>query len=136
MRVIFFQIHNNRSKLEKITQLSKEHFLKKENFLLMVSDLSSAEYVDELLWKLPAESFLPHFVASKSIEEKVVITPKRENLNQAKYIFNLCPTPLLWENAKIIYEFEDLTQSGKQMLSRKKYEAYKEKKYFIECKLT
>ncbi|PIS00885.1 MAG: hypothetical protein COT84_05395 [Chlamydiae bacterium CG10_big_fil_rev_8_21_14_0_10_35_9] len=136
MRVVFLQIKDNRLKVQKLIQIAHYHFQKNEPFLFIANDIKSANYVDELLWKIPALSFLPHVIEDKLSQEKVIITTRKENLNQAKYVFNLCPTPLLWDNLKILYEFEDLTHPGKQLLSRKKYEAYKERKYFIESNLT
>ncbi len=136
MRAIFFQIKNNKSKLRKIIETANFHFSKNENFLFIVADEASAKFVDELLWKNPPTSFLPHFVSSTYLEEKIVITSKRENLNNSKYIFNLCPNPLMLDNINIIYEFEDFTASGKLQLSRKKYELYKERKFFIESMLS
>jgi len=136
MRAIFFQIKNNKSKLNKIIETANFHFSKNENFLFIVADEDSAKFVDELLWKSPLASFLPHFVSSTYLEEKIVITTKRENLNNSKYVFNLCPNPLMLDNINIIYEFEDFTASGKLQLSRKKYELYKERKFFIESMLS
>lgn len=136
MRVIFLQTKDNRLKVLKLVQIAHYHFQKSESFLFIAENTKSANYVDELLWKVPSIGFLPHEIESSKSKEKIIITTKKENLNQAKFVFNLCPTPLLWDNLKILYEFEDLTHPGKQLLSRKKYEAYKERKYFIESNLT
>jgi len=136
MRAIFFQIKNNKSKLQKIVEIAYYHFSKNEKILFISADDSSVQFVDDLLWKTPKTSFLPHFTSSTYIDEKVVVTSKRENLNNAKYIFNLCPNPLMLDDINIIYEFEDFTASGKLQLSRKKYELYKERKFFIESMLS
>lgn len=135
MRVVFLQIKNNQTKILKLVQIAYHHFQAKENFLIMVQDLKTAQYVDSLLWKVPQLGFLPHSIEDHTTKEAVVISIKKENLNRAKYIFNLCPTPLLWEGLNVIYEYEDFTHPTKQMLSRKKYEAYKEREYFIESTL-
>lgn len=135
MRVVFLQIKDSQTKLLKLVNTVHHYFQAKEKFLIMVQDLASAKYVDELLWKVPQVSFLPHCISDHQTDEPVVISMKKENLNRAKYIFNLCPTPLLWENIHILYEYEDFTHPAKQMLSKKKYESYKEQKYFIESTL-
>ena len=136
MRAVFFQIKNNKSKLQKIVETAYYHFSKNEKILFISADESSVQFVDDLLWKTPKTCFLPHFASSTYIDEKVVITAKRENLNNSKYIFNLCPNPLMLDDINIIYEFEDFTASGKLQLSRKKYELYKERKFFIESMLS
>lgn len=135
MRVVFFQIKFTQQKLQKIIEVTKRHFLQKENFLIVTGEEKSASYVDDLLWKYSPSSFLPHSIDTQLSQDKIVITYKRENLNQASYVFNLCPNALVLEEPKVIYEFEDLSQPGKQILSRKKCAFYREKKYFIETML-
>jgi len=131
-RVIFFPVKSSQVKLQKIAKAARHHFRKKERFLVLVADDKSASFVDDLLWKIPSEGFLPHLISSKEESDYIVITSKKKNLNNAKFIFNLCPTPLFLENSRLIYEFEDLTTPNRQMLSRKRFEAYREAKYIIE----
>jgi DNA polymerase IIIc chi subunit len=135
LRALFFQIKNNKTKLQRVIETVNYHFTNNDKLLLIAPDDASVKYLDDLLWKVPINSFIPHFVSTNQIDEKIVITLKKENLNHSKYIFNLCPTPLMIEDINTIYEFEDFA-AGKQILSRKKYETYKERKFFIESKLS
>ncbi len=126
-RVIFYQVKDNGAKLQRIIETAKTHFVKKEPLLIFVEDARSQQFVDELLWKSPETSFLPHAAADDLTSELIVITKAKANLNQAKAAFNLCPTPLLIEGPfKIIYEFEDMTNLVKKNLSSLRFDAYKQ----------
>lgn len=134
-RVIFFQVNDNASKLKKIIETAQLHFEKKEPILIFVEEEKSEKFVDELLWKQPSTSFLPHVVSDGPTNELVVITKSKNNVNNAKLAFNLCPTSLLLnEPLKIIYEFEDLTAPVKKNLSSQRFDAYKKAGFFIEAR--
>ncbi len=132
-KVIFLLVKDLKQKLTKLVSIVHYHFSHKEHLLLITSDLKATSYLDNLLWETPQDSFLPHIITDKPCEELIVLTQEKKNLNGAKYIFNLSPTPLfLPKPPKIIYEFEDLTSLPKQLLSKKRFQAYKEAKYPIE----
>ena len=134
-RVVFFQVRDTASKLRRIVETAQSHFEKKEPFLILVEDEKSQKFVDELLWKLPETSFLPHLLADEPTTNPLVITKAKKNLNQAKVAFNLCSTPLLIEGPfRIIYEFEDLTAPNKKNLSSLRFDAYKQEKFLIEAR--
>ena len=134
-RVVFFPVKDLNSKLVKIVKAARYHFSRKEHFLIQVADEKAAQYVDDLLWKIPEDGFLPHVQSLELTEEYVVITKTKKNLNNARFVFNLCPSPLHFEESyQIIYELEDLTTPSKQMLSRKRFEAYKQAHYILESR--
>lgn len=134
-RVIFFQVNDNSSKLKRIIEMAHFHFEKKEPFLIMVEDEKSQNFVDELLWKQPSTSFLPHLASDIQTTELVAITKVKNNVNSARAAFNLCPTSLLIEGPfRIIYEFEDLSAPSKKNLSSQRYDAYKQAGFFIEAR--
>lgn len=134
-RVVFFQIKDNAAKLKRITESAQTHFEKKEPFLILVEDARSQQFVDELLWKFPETSFLPHVVADEPVKDLIVIAKVKKNLNGARVAFNLCPTPLLIEGPfRIIYEFEDLTSPGKKNFSALRFDAYKQAGCLIEAR--
>lgn len=124
-QVIFFQVKDNALKLKKICELAQLHFEKKERFLFVAPDQGALEFIDNLLWRLPIESFLPHIVSDES-NESICITKSSNNVTRANFVFNLCPSALLWqEHIKIIYELEDHTSEEKKQLSEKRYLSYK-----------
>jgi DNA polymerase IIIc chi subunit len=134
-RVIFFQVRDNSSKLKKIVEMATLHFEKKEPFLILVEDEKSQIFVDELLWKLPPTSFLPHKATDAETNDWIAIAKGKSNVNQARVVFNLCPTPLLIDSSfKIIYEFEDLSTPSKKNLSSHRFDAYKQAGFFIEAR--
>jgi DNA polymerase-3 subunit chi len=133
-RVIFFQVKDNLSKLKKISEISNLHFERREHFLILVDDTKALQFVDELLWKLPDSSFLPHIATDEPTQEKIAIAKVKKNINNSRFVFNLCPTPLLIESPfKIIYEFEDLAAPNKKSLSAQKFDSYRKLGYLIEA---
>ena len=92
-RVIFFPVKNTQIKLQKLARAARYHFFRKEHFLLQVPDKKAADYVDELLWKLPAEGFLPHAQAHETTEEFVVITEKKKILTTRSLSSIFAPLP-------------------------------------------
>jgi DNA polymerase IIIc chi subunit len=134
-RVIFFQIKETADKLKNISEMAHFHFERKEPLLILVEDLKAQNFVDELLWKQPASSFLPHTSIDEPCSDWVVISKNKKNVNNAKVVFNLCPTPLAIEGPfRIIYEFEDLTTPYKKNLSSLRFDAYKQAGYLIEAR--
>lgn len=133
-RVIFFQVSDNPTKLKKIVEMAHLHFGKKEPFLIAVEDERGEKFVDELLWKHPATSFLPHVASDTPVADFIAITKSKKNLNGARIAFNLCPTSLfLEEPLKIIYEFEDLSAPAKKNFASQRFDAYKQAGFFIEA---
>jgi DNA polymerase-3 subunit chi len=135
-RVIFFQVHDNASKLKRIVETAHSHFERKEALLILTEDDRSSAFVDELLWKMPETSFLPHIATDDPTTDWIAIAKIKKNINNAPIAFNLCPTPLLIEGPfRIIYEFEDLTSPNKKNLSSLRYDAYKRAGHLIEARL-
>jgi DNA polymerase-3 subunit chi len=134
-RVVFFQVNDNSSKLKRIIEMAHFHFEKKEPFLIMVEDEKSQKFVDELLWKQPDTSFLPHIASDVPTTDLIAITKVKNNVNSARAAFNLCSTSLLIEGPfRIIYEFEDLSAASKKNLSSQRFDAYKQAGFFIEAR--
>lgn len=134
-RIVFFQVQDNASKLRRIVETAQNHFEKKESIIFIVEDPRSQSFLDELLWKMPAPSFLPHLATDEASTDLIAITKSKNNVNQAKIAFNLCSTPLLIEGPfKIIYEFEDLTAPPKKNLSSLRFDAYKQAGHLIEAR--
>jgi len=133
-RVILFQVRKPALKIEKLAEMASAHFERKEHLLIVVEDEKTALYVDELLWKFPPTSFLPHVIEEEETSALIAITKGRSNVNKARFAFNLCPTPLLIEGPRLIYDFEDLTSPLKQQLSAVRFDAYKKARCLIEAR--
>lgn len=132
-RVIFFQVNDALSKLKKIVEMAHYHFVRKEHLLIFVEEEKSEKFVDDLLWKEPNTSFLPHSVSDGPSNDLIVITKSKNNVNNAKVAFNLCPTALFLP-LKTIYEFEDLTAPVKKNLSIQRFDVYKKAGLLIEAR--
>lgn len=134
-RIVLFQTRDPKSKLMRLIETATAHFEKKERLLILVEDEKTAQFVDELLWKSPETSFLPHVTTDEPTQELIAVTRQKKNINGAKFAFNLCSTPLMIEGPfRVIYDFEDLTSPNKQHLSSLRFEAYKQARYLIEAR--
>lgn len=135
IRIVFFQVRQPHTKLERLTEMAAAHFEKREHFLIVSEDEKAVQYIDELLWKFPPTSFLPHVASEDPTPSLIAITRCKKNINQARFAFNLCPTPLVFEGLfRLIYDFEDLTSPSKQQLSAHRFDAYKKAGYLIEAR--
>lgn len=132
-KVVFFQIKDVKTKLIKLIQTCIYHFEKKEHLLIQVQDDAALKFVDELLWKTPKESFLPHSISDDYTSDFIVITKSKNNLNKAKYLFNLSPDLIDFNRSyKIIYDFDDFTTEIKKQKSKKRFEIYRNAGFKIE----
>lgn len=123
--VTFISVHDNAQKLDAIYYVVQKHFMNEESIHIAVPNAEAAEYVDNLLWRYPPESFIPHVVTMNATEEKIVISTKEENLNRATILLNLCTAPPAhFREFKIIYELHDETHPSKTELSRQRKTFY------------
>lgn len=133
-RIVFFQVSNSQTKVKRIVDTCQFHFENREK-ILIIGEEASLPFIDELLWKYPATSFLPHQVIHNQGDALVSITCQRQNLTHARFAFNLTPTPLFLSSPiQIIYEFEDLSTPIKKNLSEKRYDAYRKSGFLIEAR--
>ena len=134
-RVIFLQVGHATTKLNWIAQIAQEHFYKKERLLIVCEDDKALAFTDELLWKFPPNSFLPHAIINVLSTESIALTKEKKNLNDARFAFNLCSTPLLIEGPfRFIYDFEDTSSPNKKLLSQMRFDAYKQARFSIESR--
>jgi DNA polymerase IIIc chi subunit len=123
--IIFIKVNDNTKKLFKICQIVRQHFDSEERILFTTPTQEAAQYLDQLLWRLPEEGFLPHNIIVKDSEERIGISTILENLNKADVLFNLCPTASpIFSQFKTVYELYDETHPSKAEQSRIKQAAY------------
>ena len=121
----FFQVKLNQEKLARIYSIALDHFERKTP-LIIKAPLSAIDFIDELLWSHPKESFLPHSKQKDDPTALIIITDTDERLNKASALFNLTPYPLLQDKVTTLYEFEDSSTSEKLRLSKERYQAYRQ----------
>lgn len=131
--IFFIEVTNVASKLQAICKTVHKHFEKRERVQISVGDAASASYIDQLLWKIPEESFLPHaIIDTPSAATPIAITAVAANLNQATVLINLAAGPSsiihLFQTA---YELLDHTAPTKKELSQKRYATYQAAGYPI-----
>ncbi len=123
-KVVFLQAFDNQTKLLKIYQTLKAHFLQKERTLVLAADQKALDFLDNVLWGFPKDSFLPHRASFLPCQDLIVLTTERHNLNNASCLLNLTVEPILWKAPiRAIYEIESKDKEGS---TKKKFQVYKE----------
>lgn len=125
-KVIFYTVKDAASKVVALLQAVDRHFLKKEKIKILVPDLTAANFVDELLWSTPKESFRPHSVSAVlSFQNLILISLPVQSSDEFSIVFNLCQTPYTPTSPlKILYELEDLSHPQKAAAFQKKFQIY------------
>lgn len=124
--ITFLKVSDNQSKLLRICETIKSHFERGHSILITVGSEEVAQFIDNLLWRIPEESFLPHEKGNKSTKEAILITTTQENLNNASVLFNLCASASqLCAQFDHIYELLDETHEAKLAASQARLTAYK-----------
>lgn len=126
-KIFFVKVSDNATKLKVICDLVKKSFENKARILISVPSEEAAKYIDQLLWKNPEESFLPHVIAHAASKESIIIVnaDRGGNLNQAHIAINLCPDALQnGHEFSIIYELLDQSHPDKEALSKKRLLVY------------
>ncbi|MBA3602451.1 MAG: DNA polymerase III subunit chi [Parachlamydiaceae bacterium] len=131
-KVIFIPVKDSNAKRQALVIMAQRFFSNKMRVLFSVANDEVARYVDELLWKSPSESFLPHAIIMRPSPEPIGITTLLENLNEATVLFNLRPeaNPLALQFA-FTYDLFDTTQPDKLALSQRRKEAYVQQGFLV-----
>ncbi len=129
LKITFYRVKDNTAKLTFICQKAQEAFQQEKRLLIAVPNLQAAQYIDQLLWRTPEESFMPHVVTDMPTQEWIAITLQEQvNVNQALRLLNLCPHPSsLYQQVEEVYDFYDETHPQKKELSEQRLRFYQEK---------
>jgi DNA polymerase-3 subunit chi len=133
-QVVFLLVSNNVSKQLRICEVVQKQFHKKQAILIYVPSDEAARYVDQLLWRQPEESFIPHLITNKPTKERIAITTSKQNMNAANILINLCPHPIEFavSSVTMIYDLLDLSHPAKEQASRSRQTAYQLAGYSVE----
>ncbi|NGX42575.1 MAG: hypothetical protein K940chlam7_00855 [Chlamydiae bacterium] len=125
--VIFLRVTDNQTKIQRLGATVQQHFERGNRILILVPNENAATFVNDLLWKQPKESFLPHAKSSEECQDRIVITTNQENLNDATIAINLCEDTITnREKFERIYELLDQTTASKEQQSRQKIAKYEQ----------
>ena len=132
-KVIFYTVKDASSKVTALLQVVDRHFIKKEKIKILVPDASAANFVDDLLWSTPKESFRPHSVSALlSFQNLIFISLPVQSSDEFSIIFNLCQTPYTPTSPlKILYELEDISHPQKASAFQKKFQIYQKAGFIL-----
>jgi DNA polymerase-3 subunit chi len=133
-KVLFYRVKDNTAKLHLICSKAQEAFKQEKRLLIAVPNLQAAQYIDTLLWRQPAESFLPHVITDSSVSEWIAITIQdQHNVNQAVRLLNLCSSPSpLYQHVEEVYDLFDETHPEKVELSQQRVQFYQSKGLLVK----
>ena len=125
-KIFFTSLSTPAEKVRFLLKIAGDHFNRYQKIIIFTSDTKTAEFVDNLLWSEPKDGFIPHFISHTLIDECIVITNERNNLNQAKVALNLTSEPLDLINLKLstVLEIEDRATPEKTAIFKKKLNTY------------
>ncbi len=118
-------------------RLAQQHWSTGERVLIQTDNESQSQQLDELLWNLGAESFIPHAVATlEAIDQQqpVLISHQKITDTNFQYIINLScrPSDILSDSGAVkIDELLNQDEQRKQC-GRKNYKAYRELGYTLK----
>jgi DNA polymerase-3 subunit chi len=126
IRVLFASVKTPADKVRHLVRFVQEHANQNQKLLILTPDSKASEFVDKLLWSEPKQSFIPHFISQTLMDELIVITEEKNNLNASKTLLNLCPEPADFSLFKIqtILELEDVSSKEKSAIFKKKLSSY------------
>lgn len=132
-KITFHHVKTNGAKIDFICSKVHEIFHQEKKLLIIAPNFEAAVYLDELLWRVPEESFIPHKIVDTFSSESIAITMQNhQNINQASYVLNLSSVPSpLYTEVEQIYELMDQTDPKKMEASQKRLQFYESHKLSI-----
>lgn len=130
-RVVFIRVKSSNEKLKWLVRKARFHFLHREKIAFFTLNSQTSDFVDRLLWSFESTEFIPHEVIHETTEELVMITHQLKAIQDCKVLFNLTDSPVKLPHLKLIYEFDDLSNSEKQLKSKMHFQIYKDASYAI-----
>ena len=131
-KITFYWVKDNTSKLELICAKAMASIEYEKRLLILVSSMEAGQYIDALLWRKPAEGFLPHLLTQESTQEWIAITMEQKNINQASCLLNLQTLAVpFYDQFEEIYELFDETSPEKAAQSQQRMADYQSRGLLI-----
>ena len=123
MKITFLKVHSNNKKIQRLLEVIHHHFYKGNRIQIIVPNITAGNYINDLLWKAPLESFIPHVMTNAPVADPIVITESNQNLNRCSVVINLSLG--LWEHSvDYLYELMDMTSKERELQASKKIQSY------------
>lgn len=123
MKITFLKVQDNTKKIQRLLEVVHHHFYKGDRIQIVVSNITAGNYINDLLWSSPPESFIPHVMTEAAVADQVVITQSREKLNRSSVVINLASE--VWEHTvDYLYELMDMTSKDKEAGALRKIKIY------------
>ena len=132
-KIFYTSLKTPTEKIRFLVKVAHSYFQKNQRLIIFTNDAKTAEFVDQILWSEPKDGFLPHFISQTLLEECIVITYEKSNLNQAKVALNLTNEPIDNTNMNLqsIIEIEDTSTKEKYITFKNKLNHYQKRNLSI-----
>lgn len=128
MNIIFLRTRDNQEKCSRIIQCAEQALETEKRLLIVAPNEEAARYLDQLLWRMPQEGFVPHVITHTPCQDFVAITTTYQNLNQASYLLHLSPQICpIGDKFEQIYELYDMSNPEKELAAQQKVKQYQSK---------
>ena len=127
MNVTLFSIQKKSDAAMRILTICQKAFEKKIFLQIICPQEKTIEYLENLLWQTPADSFLPHALDHEWTREPILLTLKTQIQKPFTHILwlNHVPPPiqLKWIH---LYDFDDQSSAQSREKSSARYHFYRE----------
>jgi DNA polymerase IIIc chi subunit len=118
-------------------QLAQQHWLSGKRVLIQTDCIDDSQQLDEQLWNLQADSFIPHGIATLEPvdqQQPILITHQAVNDNNFNVVLNLSSRPCdITESANVLQIEEILNQDElRKQSGRMHYKIYREQGYSLQ----
>ena len=107
--------------------LCAQYYQQKAKVMVLCRDKAHAEQLDELLWQLPAQRFVPHNLSGEGPKNgtPVEICWQQSNNIYGKYLINLTANlPVNYHKCRQVADFVPIDEQQKQS-ARERYKQYR-----------
>ncbi len=129
---------NSQSSLQQYAcQLAQQHWSSGKRVLIQTDSVDDSQQLDELLWNLQADSFIPHGIAThEPVDQQQPILIAHQVVNDSHFdaVLNLSSRPCdISETSKELQIEEILNQDEQRKHSgRRHYKIYREQGYSLQ----
>ena len=121
--------------LQKYTcKLAEQHWQSGNRVLIQTDSADESHSIDELLWSLRSDSFIPHGIASLEPDDKqqpILISHQKINDNNFQCIINVSSRPADLNTDVSIEEILNQNETRKQS-GRQNYKVYRDAGYTLK----
>ena len=129
-KVTFYKLSNTAPSLKFVCQLIKKACAAKQQVLCLVADNQAAQQLDQMLWEIEPEAFIPHGIGTDQMP--VAISATAEPGEHHQLLINLqAEIPTWFSRFDRVIELVQ-PESEQEQIKRDHFRFYKERGYALD----